>query len=232
VGFTRGFASSQAFLDKFRANADVNKLGAKIIPGGGTSGLSFPKVAPGAITKGDIYQWMGFEAYDLVFGFLDDAVADETISLDVFAYDLNEPDILSRLEALKSRLRIIIDDSGKKVKGKVTSGHGAPTSDESKAAKRLGASAGAANVKRTHFKNLQHHKVLVARRNGVPFKVLCGSTNFSFRGLYIQANNMLVFDSPGVADLYGQVFDAAFADPSKFSSNALAGKWHLVSTPG
>jgi hypothetical protein len=229
VGFTRGFASSQAFRDKFAADSDVDVMGAKIIPRAGLSGLSFKKVAPGAIAQGDIYEWMGFEAHDLVFSFLDDAVADPAVSLDVFAYDLNEPDFLSRLVALKNRLRIIIDDSSKKVKG-VPRGHGAPSSDESRAAKKLRASH--ASVRRTHFSSLQHHKVLIARRNGVPFKVLAGSTNFSFRGLYIQANNMLVFDSPDVAALYGQVYDSAFADPAGFSSDPLAGKWHLIATSG
>ena len=35
-----------------------------------------------------------------------------------------------------------------------------------------------------HFKNnLQHNKVLIAKKNGEPNKVLFGSTNFSFRGI-------------------------------------------------
>ena len=42
---------------------------------------------------------------------LDEAVADPTITLDVFAYDLNEPDLVARLEQLGPRLRIIVDDS-------------------------------------------------------------------------------------------------------------------------
>jgi len=224
VGFTRGFASSQAFRDKFPANADINAIGAEVIPRAGESGLSFQKMSPG-----DIYQWMGFEAHDLIFKFLDDAIADPTVSLDVFAYDLSEPDFLSRLEQLGNRLRVIIDNSSKKVKG-ATRGHGAPSSDESKAAKKLRASG--AEVERTHFKSLQHHKVLIARRTGVPFKVLAGSTNFSFRGFYIQSNNVLVFDSPDVAGLFGRVFDAALTDPAGFSSDPLAGKWHLVASPG
>ena len=45
-------------------------------------------------------------------------------------------------------------------------------SAESQAAARLQGTAGAANVKRIHFGGLQHHKVLVVRRNGTPVKVL------------------------------------------------------------
>jgi len=228
VGFTRNFASSQAFRNKLGnpPPAEMDKIGTKIIPAKADDGLTFHKLQ----TPADLYPWMGFEAYDLVFGLLDEAVHDPTVTLDVFAYDFNEPDMLARLEALGPRLRIIIDDSSKKEKG-VTKGHGAADSAESTAADRLGVSAGTTRVKRTHFQGLQHHKVLIARRGGVAYKVIGGSTNFSFRGLYIQANNALLFDDPDVAGLYGRVFDAAFADPAGFSANELAGKWHLVKKP-
>ena len=225
VGFTRNFASSQAFVDKFKGAGDINAIGKKIIPSDPDQGLSFKKMA------GDIYDWLGFEAFDLLFGFLDEAVADPSIELDVFAYDFNEPDILARLKALGPRLRAIVDDSTDNKDGVIT-GHGTTASPESKAAKQLRASAGTARVKRTHFKGLQHNKVFIAKRGGVPFKVLAGSTNFSFRGLYIQANNVLVFDEPQIACLFGQAFEIAFADPSAFSGDDLASKWHVVQLPG
>jgi hypothetical protein len=225
VGFTRNFASSQAFREKFNNPPNIDAIGAQIIPASADAGLSFKKM------PGDIYDWLGFEAFDLIFGFLDQAVADPSITLDIFAYDFNEPDMLQRLEKLGPRLRAIIDDSTETKNG-VTKGHGVATSAESKASKRLRASAGSSHVKRTHFKNLQHHKVFIARRNGKAFKVLVGSTNFSFRGIYIQSNNVLVFDDPDIAGLYGKVFDAAFADPSDFSSDPLAGKWHLMQANG
>ncbi len=225
VGFTRNFASSQAFRNKLGNPPNIDEVGAKIIPAKADDGLDFQKM------PGDIYEWMGFEAYDLVFGLLDEAVNDPAVTLDVFAYDFNEPDMLAKLEALGPRLRIIIDDSSKTDKGKI-SGHGANDSAESRAADRLVASAGAARVKRTHFSGLQHHKVLIARRGGQAYKVLGGSTNFSYRGLYIQANNALVFDDADVAGLYGRVFDAAFADPAGFSATELATRWHLVKKPG
>jgi phosphatidylserine/phosphatidylglycerophosphate/cardiolipin synthase-like enzyme len=228
IGFTRGFASSQAFREKFPEGTDLDAVGTTLIPSGADAGLDFKK----ATEPSDIYDWLGFEAYDLIFSFLDDVVADSTVTLDVLAYDLNEPDILARLERLGKRLRVIIDDSGKKSKSGVLSGHRADDSAESKSAARLEASAGTSNVRRTHFKNLQHHKVLIASRNGVPFKVLAGSTNFSFRGIYIQSNNVLVFEDPGVAGLFGKVFDAAFNDPDHFASDELATKWHTLQTPG
>jgi hypothetical protein len=174
VGFTRNFASSQAYNDKYNGNQHV-------IPTTGSSGLSFQKLA------GDVYQWMGFEAYELIFGILDEVHGDPHLSLDVFAYDFDEPDILAKLVACGNRVRAIIDDSAD---------HAKATSDESVAAMHLTASAGSNAVQRMHFHTLQHNKVFIARRDGAPQKVLFGSTNFSFRGLYIQANNALVFHSP------------------------------------
>jgi phosphatidylserine/phosphatidylglycerophosphate/cardiolipin synthase-like enzyme len=227
VGFTRGFASSQAFRDKAPEGMDVDAFGRTIIPDDADAGLDFTK----ATNPSDIYDWLGFEAYDLIFSFLDEVVADPTVTVDVFAYDLNEPDIVGRLERLGNRLRVIIDDSTSKTKKGVVIGHGIEESAESKAAKRLRKSAGEGNVHRTHFKGLQHHKVLIAKRNGVPFKVLGGSTNFSFRGVYIQSNNVLVFDDPDVAGLFGKVFDAAFEDPARFASDELATKWHTLQSP-
>jgi hypothetical protein len=210
VGFTRNFASSQAYADRYGNNPNV-------IPAKADDGLGFSKV------PGDVYRWLGFEVYDLLFGFLDEVVADPGLTLDVMAYDLNEPDVVRRLEQLGPRLRIVVDNSGS---------HAPAGSAESQAAKRLRVSAGTSRVKRTHFKGLQHHKVLIARRDGQPVKVLLGSTNFSFRGLYIQANNALVFHGPEAAALFGRVFDVAFKNPTHFATDPLARQWHLVQPTG
>jgi hypothetical protein len=206
IGFTRNFASSQAYVDKYHNNASV-------IPVNADEGPTFKK-APG-----DIYRWLGFEACELIFGFLDEVANDTSLTLDFFAYDLNEPDVIARLAKIGKRLRAIIDDS---------KDHKPASSAESQAEIILAKSAGAANIKRMHFKNLQHNKVLIARRNGKPVKVLFGSTNFSFRGLYIQANNAMVFYSEDTAALFGRTFDLAFSDPKAFTKDPISLQWHLV----
>ena len=210
VAFTRNFASSQAFAERYGAQP-------ALIPTKADDGLDFVKVA------GDAYAWLGFEALALLNGTLDAALADPTCSVALLAYDLNEPDIVARLEKLKGRLRAVIDNS---------KGHVEADSAESRAAARLAASAGAANVRRTHFKGLQHHKVIIVSRGGTPVQVLFGSTNFSFRGLYIQANNMVSVTSPEVAGLFARMFDAAFADPDHFAAHPLAGQWHEIRLAG
>jgi phosphatidylserine/phosphatidylglycerophosphate/cardiolipin synthase-like enzyme len=213
VGFARNYASSQAYNDKFGGNPNV-------IPVDADKGLQFQKV------PGNVYEWLGFEAYDLIMGILKEVAEDRTLSLDFFAYDLNEPDIIALLEQMGSRLRAIIDDSRD---------HKPATSAESQSAKRLAASAGAGNVKRMHFSKLQHNKVLIVKKNGRPLKVLFGSTNFSFRGIYIQANNALVFYAPEAAQLFEDVFNEAFSKSfsvKQFDADPISTKWHLVQVPG
>jgi PLD-like domain len=225
VGFTRNFASSQAYVEQFGNRPDI-------IPAESANGLDFEKVDLKNTRGISVYEWLGFEAYQHIFAFLDEALQDRTLTLDVMAYDLNEPDIVSRLELFKHRLRVIIDDSIEIEKGtKKKKGHGTSRSPESIAAKRLGQSAGPNAVKRTHFLNLQHNKIFVTRRDGVPQKVLCGSTNFTFRGIYIQANNVLIFHTPLVAALFGQMFDLAFEDPDNFKKDPFSKTWHIAQAP-
>jgi len=210
LGFTRNFASSQAYVDRYGNRSDV-------IPKVAADGLAFKKIA------GDVYQWLGFEAYQLIFDFLNDVAGDETLELDFFGYDLNEPDIVALLEKIGPRLRAIIDNS---------KGH-QDGSAESEAADRLAKSAGEDRVLRMHFSGLQHNKVLIAKRDGNAQKVLFGSTNFSFRGIYIQANNALVSYSPQVAGLFEEVFEKAFADgPKKFNAQPITRQWQLVQEDG
>lgn len=223
VGFTRNFASSQAYREQFGNNAGI-------IPRDAKDGLDFAKLDLKNDRGVSVYDWLGFEAKALVFDFLEKAVEDKDVTVDALAYDLNEPGMVERLERLGSRLRIVIDDSSSRNEEGEPNGHDLPDSCESRSAERLRARG--AEVKRTHFHNLQHHKVLIQRRKGTPEKVLCGSTNFTFRGFYIQSNNVLVFTSEEVAALFDTMFEAAFHDPRSFRGTDFAKTWHIAATPG
>lgn len=211
VGFTRGYATSQAYLRNFPD-------GRKILPASGKSELSFD-LEPFA-AAGREFPWLGFEARRILLGFLDECLGDATVLVDVFAYDFSESEIVDRLVRLAKRLRILVDDSDK---------HGPATSDESKAAKMLAKSAGAGSVARHHFSSLQHNKVVIASRmqgsQRVAFAVFTGSTNFSLRGLYIQANNGLLFRDEAIAGWYLDAFEAAFPRATGFKTSAVATKW-------
>ena len=217
VGFTRNFASSQAYADRYKNSPNI-------IPVDADKGLKFKKQV-----DTDVYEWLGFEAYELIFNILKEVEDNPNLSLDVFAYDLNEPDIVEAFERLKGRLRIVIDSSGT---------HRPTTSAESQAARRLAQSAGAENVERMHFIKLQHNKVFIVKSGGVAQKVLFGSTNFSFRGIYIQANNALVVYDSKTAQLFEKVFALAFENAGTrrpqtwFETNAISEQWFDVSQPG
>lgn len=216
IGFTRNFASSQAYRDQFNNNADI-------IPGQDEDGLNFKLRDDVKNNRGEtVYDWLGFEAKTLIDTFIQEVLDNPELRLDFMAYDLNLPDLVEKLEVIGPRLRAVIDDSSKKDKETgILEGHGAKNSSESVASQRL-AVAGA-QVTRTRFFNLQHHKVLIQRdKQNQAVKVLCGSTNFSFRGLYIQANNVLVFHSSGVAASFGQMFDEAFTEPNAFRHSPLS----------
>lgn len=190
VAYTRGFVSSQAFVDRYASAGPISTL----LPGVARDGLDFQPTHPKTTAA---LAWMGFEARDAILDLLDAAIADGTAQVRVVAYDLNEPEIVGRLERLGTRLRVIVDDSDD---------HGAADSAETAAAARLRISAGAGHVRRQRMGRLQHNKTIVVEGDAVT-SVVCGSTNLSWRGLYVQANNALVVHGATAARVFHEAFN-------------------------
>jgi phosphatidylserine/phosphatidylglycerophosphate/cardiolipin synthase-like enzyme len=191
VTFTRGFVSSQGFVDQYESAGPISKL----LPAKADDGLRF---TPTHEKAKEALAWMGFEARHAILEVLDLAISDKKAQVRVVAYDLSEPDVVSRLEKLGSRLKIIIDDDG---------AHGKLGSGETQAATRLEASAGKSNVTRQHMGNLQHNKTIVVDGPKVK-RVVCGSTNFSWRGFFVQANNAVVLTGSAAVKQFGAAFDS------------------------
>lgn len=216
VAYTRGFVSSQAFVDHYGEDSIPT-----LLPATAKQGLKFQATHPQA---GEALAWMGFEARSAVLEVLDQAVTDTTAEVRVVAYDLNEPSIVSRLEQVGSRLKIIIDDDGE---------HGKSTSAETQAAKRLAVSAGSANVRRQHLGKLQHNKVIVVQ--GQKPVAICGSTNFSWRGLFVQNNNAVILRGKNPVAVVRQAFDDYWANTTnsaaKFGKTDSA-KWRDLDLAG
>ena len=213
VGFTRGYMSSQAYVDKFQ-NAPIK-------PPERTIDFDPTPFEPQ-------YEWLGFHGRELIKSFLADCATDATITLDAFAYDLNDPDTIAGLARVGKRLRLFLDDAN------LHSDHVPPGDPvhalETDAAEKISQANGV--VKRGHFRRFAHSKVLIARRNGKAFKVLTGSTNFSIRGLFVQANNVLVFDSPPVAQMFEDAFEQAWTSPAKFDEAPIANGWFDLPADG
>lgn len=186
VAYTRGFIFSQAFVDKYKT---IDKL----LPTTSKGSLDFKPSVPYAE---DAYVWMGFEARAAILDVLDKSIADTTAQVRVVAYDLNEPETVSRLEKLGSRLKVIVDDS---------ESHKKKGASENEAAKRLMKSAGSGNVKREHMGSLQHNKFIAV--SGKTQMAVCGSTNFSWRAFYVQSNNAIVFEGDKTVSLFFDAFD-------------------------
>lgn len=190
VSFTRGYVSSQAFVEMCnRKEGDISML----LPVNSKSGVNFDPSHPDAE---EILEWMGFDARTAIFDLLDEAFEDKTAEVKVIAYDLNLSDIIEKLEKLEKRLSIIIDDSDEHAEG---------DSSEAIAAKRLYLSTDG-KVKRQHMGQLQHNKVIVV--NGSKVKAaICGSTNFTWRGLYVQSNNALTVRGEKAITPFLQAFE-------------------------
>jgi phosphatidylserine/phosphatidylglycerophosphate/cardiolipin synthase-like enzyme len=217
VAFTRGFVSSQAFVDKFGADAIP-----KLLPANAAAGLSFVPSLPKAQ---DALAWMGFEARSAILEVLDQGVADAQAQIRLVVYDFNLPEILSRIDSKKvnGRLRVIIDDSGD---------HKPKTSAETSAFNQLIKLIGADNVKRQHMGNLQHNKMVVVSSPKTQAAVV-GSTNHSWRGFYVQNNNAIILKGEDAVKLCMTAFDNYFAhdDVAGFSATESA-TWNDLKLPG
>jgi PLD-like domain len=207
ISFTRGFVSSQAFVDRFLGDGqEISSL----LPMSAEPLDFVPTHAQADVAL----PWMGFEARSALLEVLDEAVADASAEVHTIAYDLNQPEILDRLEQLGSRLTVIIDDAGP---------HGKSDSPETTAFERLKASAGPTQVRRQHLGGLQHNKCVIVSGPDTN-KVVCGSTNFSWRGLYVQNNNAVVLTGPAPVAVFRAAFDDYWAsnDAAAFGSSSAA----------
>ena len=164
---------------------------------------------------------------------LNTVLQDVTLSLDVFAYDLWEPDVTKILLKLaaQGRVRVILDNAPLHVTKKTAK---VKTTEDQFTDRFQQQKKAPAEIVRGSFGRFSHDKIfIVSKKNGPAIQVLTGSTNFSVTGLYVNANHVLVFNDANVAAQYAEVFKQSWQilsndkSPSKaaataFSSTALA----------
>ena len=211
VTFTRGFVSSQAFVDRYEKEGPIKTL----LPPKSTEGLRFKPTHP---KTAEALAWMGFEAYNAILEVLDDAIVNKKAKVCMIAYDLNEPEVVTRLKKLKKRLRIIIDDSND---------HGEEGSAENQAEEMLKETTGEENIVRQKMGSLQHNKTIVVDGPGLK-KVVCGSTNISWRGIFVQNNNAIILTGSKPVNLFNEAFENFWSagednDVEKFRETKSAG---------
>jgi hypothetical protein len=246
LGFTRGYMQSQAYARNFGVNTPVQPANRPLQYS--TSAKAGTNKAGKDITFAEIYNWMGATARVQVFDVLDEVSNDPTLHLDVFAYDLNEPDVVTSFLTLagQGRIRIILDsaqlhithqETNKKTGVKKT----VVPFEEDFAQAFVKAAKPPAEIKRGCFARFSHDKIFIVSRNGIASKVLTGATNLSVNGLYVNANHVLVFDEAIVAQYYAKVFEESWTvltSPkvsktiaAAFAGSALATKAFTSSAP-
>jgi hypothetical protein len=214
VSFTRGFVASQAFVDFYEKDGPIKTL----LPATAKLSLTFQPSHP---KTAEALAWMGFEARSALFEVLDKAIADPDAKVDVIAYDLNEPEIVKRLEQLGKKLRLIIDDDGD---------HGKGNSAEKQAEERLLLTA--MKVKRQHMGKLQHNKTIIVDSPTLKL-VVCGSTNFAWRGLYVQNNNAIVLTGKTSVNVFKAAFEQYWtSDSAGDFGGSTAAAWQPLGLTG
>jgi len=228
VGFTRGFVQSQAFVHHFGSNALISPKGVKnaFFNTTDAAGISGGK----SFSFRDEYVWSGFTAREKIFGIIDGVIKDQGLSLDIFAYDLFEPDFSAGVLQLakEGRVRIILDNA--------TLHHnntGELAEDQFEAQFKKVAHTGA-SIKRGKFNRFAHDKVLVVKKGKNALSVLTGSTNFSVTGMYVNSNHVVVFNDQKIAQTYSDVFDESWKDnvSGAFAKSPFANKTFSFSNPG
>ncbi len=225
LGFTRGYMQSQAFAHHFGLRAQLMpsskalQFDTSAAAGTDSTGKSY--------TFADEYDWMGESARVLVFDVLNKVLNDSTLSLKLFAYDLNEPDVIGILLKLAAagRIRVILDNASLHANKAGTTPEDQFTALFNKQKK------GKADILRGHFARFSHDKIFIVSKNGSPIQVLTGSTNFSLTGLYVNANHVLVFDDATVAGKFSDVFEESWKDLPKANSAAAFAASVLATTP-
>jgi PLD-like domain len=225
LGFTRGYMQSGAYTHHFGKKTPVTPKTKQIDFDTNTQAGVNDQGQP--VTFAQIYAWMGETAREQVFNVLNSVLDDPSLTLKVFAYDFNEPDIAKILLTLaeQGRVRIILDNASLHVTQK-----GKPKTPEDQFADLFEQKKKSpAELVRGSFGRFSHDKIfIVARSNGSAIQVLTGSTNFALTGLYVNANHVLVFDDANVAGHYSDVFEKSWQvlkdnkSPTKAAANAFS----------
>lgn len=227
LAFTRGYVQSQAYVKHFGSKMRIVRSGADLLYD--TSDVAGTDPDGKEFTYAEEYAWLGFTVRTTIFALLDEVLADEQLKLDVFAYDLDEPDFMKKLLTLaeQGRVRMILDNAS------LHHDEEKPTSEDEFETKFKQAATGAAAITRGMFGRFAHDKVMVVSDSDGAKEVLTGSTNFSVSGLYINSNHALVFDDEPTAqkyaDLFQQVWEEKVTAPPFVASELSAEKF---SPPG
>lgn len=150
--------------------------------------------------------WLARDLETAIVAFIGEALADETLLLDVAAYHLDSPAILDALTKVGHRLRISLDWGPEER---------TPTPGPNWPARDALVKAGASVHQREHVA-ISHNKYMILKQaDGTPIAVLTGSTNFTSGGVSTQSNQSAIIRNPDLASAYVADFERVLLDDNK-----------------
>jgi len=156
-------------------------------------------------TKAVIRNILGGALLKLLYKFLDDVIAEKELQLYSSLYELNDPVIISKLNAIGKRANLILAN------GAFNADEPDPQAVNADKLKKINVTRRI--VKGAHF---AHHKYfVVTRKKGsaeTPEKVWTGSTNITMSGLCTQTNDAVIFTDQQVATYYLAQWKVLLAD--------------------
>ena len=195
VHFNRAAAASQAFSRRF---ADIDRQMAEARKQGRLGEFRLPP---------EVLTWLSRGLLEQIVAFLAQAV-NATWAVDIAIYEYELGAIREAVEAAHRRgaqVRIIY--------------HAKPGDPQTAINEACLASIPPAQKRPRITSNICHHKYIVLSRlkKGIrtPVSVLCGSTNFTEKGVYRQANVVHVVNQPDTAKEYLTLFEQIFGGASQ-----------------
>jgi len=160
-----------------------------------------------------IRQFLGGVLAQKLFSEMDAVIADDTLSIYLALYELNEEIFIGKLKDIGHRCNIVLANGAFQKK---------PHNDENYDVREDLKTNSKVNVfdRIVTGKHFAHNKFIVFCKNNVPYKVWTGSTNTTSNGLYTQVNNAVIINDATVAGWYfnewKQLMDAKDAYPESY----------------
>ena len=160
-----------------------------------------------------IRQFLGGVLAEKLFSEMDIVAKDDTLSIYLALYELNEEIFIGKLKEIGHRCNIVLANGAFQKK---------PHNDENYDVREDLKSTSKVNVfdRIVTGKHFAHNKFIVFCKGNVPYKVWTGSTNTTSNGLYTQVNNAVLINDATVAGWYfnewKQLMDAKDAYPEPY----------------
>jgi PLD-like domain len=144
-----------------------------------------------------IREFLGGVLAQKLFSEMDTVIADDTLSIYLALYELNEEIFIGKLKEIGHRCNIVLANGAFQKK---------EHNDENYDVREDLKTTSKVNVfdRIVTGKHFAHNKFIVFCKNNIPYKVWTGSTNTTSNGLYTQVNNAVIINDATVADWYFQ----------------------------